>query len=411
MRWCLLLLMGLLGLPGLNARPASSQMETLVLTNANIIDGSSESPSMGRAVVVVDGRIVAIVAADAAPSGGVVHDLKGKYLLPGLVDAHVHIGSTGQARRALQTGITTVRSMGTGNYADVGLRELAAKGIIESPEILATGYHVRTHPTESMFINDPSLSDLWSGVHGADAYRRVTAANLERGVDWIKITSTERAGLPNTDPRKQTMTLDEITAVVDEATNRGVPVACHAHGDEGGRAAVLGGVRSIEHGTYLSEETLTLMKERGTFLVPTVAVVEDLMNPGGDYDDPVLQVRGRHMLPRVMEAVATARRLGVKIVAATDTGFRADSTLTLQHEIEALTKCGLSPMEAIQAATSVAAELLEIDDRTGTIRQGYEADLIVVDQNPLENILSLQDVLLVVNNGKVVLDRLSFALE
>ena len=408
MRWCLLLLIGLLGL---YPRPASSQMEMLVLTNANVIDGSSESPSLGRAVVVDDGRIVSSVAADAAPSGGVVHDLKGKYLLPGLVDAHVHIGSTSQARRALRTGITTVRSMGTGNYADVGLRELAAKGIIESPEILAAGYHVRTHPAESLFINDPSLSDLWSGVHGADAYRRVTAANLERGVDWIKITSTERAGLPNTDPRKQTMTVDEITAVVDEATNRGVPVACHAHGDEGGRAAVLGGVHSIEHGTYLSEETLTLMKERGTFLVPTVAVVEDLMNPGGDYDDPVLQVRGRHMLPRVMEAVRTAYRLGVKIVAATDTGFRPDSTLTLQHEIEALTKCGLSPMEAIQAATSVAAELLEIDDRTGTIRQGYEADLIVVDQNPLENILSLQDVLLVVNNGKVVLDRLSFALE
>ena len=153
------------------------------------------------------------------------------------------------------------------------------------------------------------------------------------------------------------------------------------------------------------------MKERGALLVPTVAVVEDLMNPGGDYDDPVLQVRGRHMLPRVMEAVRTAHRLGVKIVAATDTGFRPDSTLTLQHEIEALTKCGLSPIEAIQAATSVAAELLEIDERTGTIRQVYEADLIVVDQNPLENILSLQDVLLVVNNGKVVLDRLSFALE
>lgn len=405
MRWCWLLLMGPL------ARPASSQTETLVLTNANVIDGASESPSMGRAVVIRDGRIVAIVAADAAPSGGVVRDLKGKYLLPGLVDAHVHIGSTSQARKALRTGITTVRSMGTGNYADIGLRELANKGIIESPEILAAGYHVRTHPSESLFIDDPSLSDLWSGVHGADAYRRVTAANLERGVNWIKITSTERAGLPNTDPRKQTMTLDEITAVVDEATNRGVPVACHAHGDEGGRAAVIGGVRSIEHGTYLSEETLTLMKERGTFLVPTVAVVEDLMNPGGDYDDPVLQVRGRHMLPRVMEVVATARRLGVKIVAATDTGFRPDSTLTLQHEIEALTKCGLSPMEAIQAATSVAAELLEIDDRTGTIRQGYEADLIVVDQNPLENILSLQDVLMVVNNGKVVLDRLSFALE
>jgi len=411
MRWCWFLLMCLPGLPGVNARPAISQTDTLVLTNANVIDGLSESPSMNRAVVVRDGRIVAIVAADAAPNGGVVHDLKGRYLLPGLIDAHVHVGSTGQARKALQTGITTVRSMGTANYADIGLRELAKKRIIESPEILAAGYHVIPHPSEALFIDDPSLSDLWSGVRGPDAYRRVTAANLERGVDWIKIASTERAGLPNTDPRKQTMTVDEIAAVVDEATNRGVPVAAHAHGDEGGRAAVLGGVRSIEHGTYLSEETLTLMKERGTFLVPTVAIVEDLMNPGGDYDDPVLQVRGRHMLPRVMEAVATARRLGVKIVAATDTGFRPDSTLTLQHEIEALTKCGLSPMEAIQAATSVAAELLEIDDRTGAIRQGYEADLIVVDQNPLDNILSLQDVLLVVNNGKVMLDRLSFALE
>ncbi len=207
------------------------------------------------------------------------------------------------------------------------------------------------------------------------------------------------------------MTLAEIEAVVDEATNRGVPVASHAHGDEGGRAAVLGGVRSIEHGTYLSEETLRLMAERGAYLVPTVAEVQDLMDAGGDYDDPVLQVRGRHMLPRLMEVVQTAHRLGVSIVAATDTGYGPDSTLTLQHDIEMLTKCGLSPMEAIQAATRVAAELAGIEDRTGSIQLGLEADLIVVDQNPLENILSLQDVLMVVNNGKVVLDRLSFALE
>lgn len=390
---------------------ASAGAQTIVLTNANVIDGISDAPAMGRAVVIRDGRIAAIVPAPDAPSAGVVHDLRGKYLLPGLIDGHVHIGNTRQARKALRNGVTTVRSMGTGNYADIGLRELAEKGVIESPEILAAGYHVRSHPSEAMFINDPSLSDLWSGVKGADAYRRVTAANLERGVDWIKITSTERAGLPDTDPRKQTMTLAEIEAVVDEATNRGVPVASHAHGDEGGRAAVLGGVRSIEHGTYLSEETLRLMAERGTYLVPTVAVVQDLMDVGGDYDDPVLQVRGRHMLPRLMEVVQTAHRLGVSIVAATDTGYGPDSTLTLQHDIEMLTKCGLSPMEAIQAATRVAAELAGIEDRTGSIQLGLEADLIVVDQNPLENILSLQDVLMVVNNGKVVLDRLSFALE
>ena len=390
---------------------ASAGAQTIVLTNANVIDGINDAPAMGRAVVIRDGRIAAIVSTADAPSAEVVHNLRGKYLMPGLIDGHAHVGSTRQLRKALRTGVTTIRSMGTDNYADIGLRELAEKGVIESPEILAAGYHVRSHLSEAIFINDPSLSDLWSGVHGAEAYRRVTAANLERGVDWIKITSTERAGLPDTDPRKQTMTLAEIEAVVDEATNRGVPVASHAHGDEGGRAAVLGGVRSIEHGTYLSEETLRLMAERGTYLVPTVAVVQDLMDAGGDYDDPVLQVRGRHMLPRLMEVVRTAHRLGVSIVAATDTGYGPDSTLTLQHDIEMLTKCSLSPMEAIQAATRVAAELAGIEDRTGSIQQGLEADLIVVDRNPLENILSLQDVLMVVNNGKVVLDRLSFALE
>jgi imidazolonepropionase-like amidohydrolase len=390
---------------------ASAGAQTIVLTNANVIDGINDAPAMGRAVVIRDGRIAAIVSTAGAPSAEVVHNLRGKYLLPRLIDGHAHVGSTRQLRKALRTGVTTIRSMGTDNYADIGLRELAEKGVIESPQILAAGYHVRSHLSEAIFINDPSLSDLWSGVHGAEAYRRVTAANLERGVDWIKITSTERAGLPDTDPRKQTMTLAEIEAVVDEATNRGVPVASHAHGDEGGRAAVLGGVRSIEHGTYLSEETLRLMAERGTYLVPTVAVVQDLMDAGGDYDDPVLQVRGRHMLPRLMEVVRTAHRLGVSIVAATDTGYGPDSTLTLQHDIEMLTKCGLSPMEAIQAATRVAAELAGIEDRTGSIQQGLEADLIVVDRNPLENILSLQDVLMVVNNGKVVLDRLSFALE
>jgi imidazolonepropionase-like amidohydrolase len=385
--------------------------ETLVLFHANVIDGLGGAPVSNRAVVVRDGRITDIVASSAAPQGARVQDLKGKYILPGLIDAHVHIGSLAQARKALFSGITTVRSMGVSGYYDVGLRELKKKGVVDAPEVLAAGYHVRPHPSEDLFLVEPSLGDLFSGVRGAESYRRVTAANLERGVDWIKITSTERAGLPDTDPRKQTMTREEIAAIVDEATKRGVPVASHAHGDEGGRAAVEAGVRSIEHGTYLSEETLRLMKEKGTFLAPTVAVVADLMAPGGDYDDPILQVRGRHMMPRIKEVVSTARRLGVKVVAATDTGFGARSTLTLQHEIEALTQCGLTPMEAIQAATTVAAELLRISDRTGSIRKGYEADLIVVDRNPLESVLYLQDVLLVVNDGKVVLDRLNFALE
>jgi imidazolonepropionase-like amidohydrolase len=384
---------------------------TLVLVHANVIDGLGGPPLADRAVVVRDGRIVDVVASGEAPAGAEVRDLRGKYLLPGLIDVHVHVASIVQAQKALSLGVTTLRSMGVSSYLDVGLRELSRKGVIDAPEILAAGYHVRPHPSEELFLDEPELSDLFSLVKGAPSFRRVTAVNLERGVDWIKITSTERAGLPGTDPRKQTMTEEEIAAVVDEATKRGVPVASHAHGDEGGRAAVVAGVRSIEHGTYLSEDTLRLMKEKGTYLVPTVAVVSDLMTPGGDYDDPVLEVRGRHMLPRVMEVVRSARRLGVPIATGTDTGYGPSGTLTLQHEIEMLTKCGLTPMEAIQSATKVASELLGIESRTGTIQKGLEADLIVVDRNPLEDVLMLQDVLMVVNDGKIVLDRVSFAIE
>ena len=290
------------------ASSASGQSgETLILLHANVIDGLGGAPTSDRAIVVRDGRIADILGSSAAPSGGKVQDLRGKYVLPGLIDAHVHVGSLAQARKALYSGITTVRSMGVSAYYDVGLRELKKQGVVDVPEVLAAGYHVRPHPSEDLFLVEPSLGDLFSGVKGPDSYRRVTAANLERGVDWIKITSTERAGLPDTDPRKQTMTRDEIAAVVDEATKRGVPVASHAHGDEGGRAAVEAGVRSIEHGTYLSEDTLRLMKEKGTFLAPTVAVVADLMAPGGDYDDPILQVRGRHM--RKLVPLRIQRRL------------------------------------------------------------------------------------------------------
>jgi imidazolonepropionase-like amidohydrolase len=363
------------------------------------------------AVVVKDGVITQIAGTDSVSKRGRVLDLDGKYLLPGLIDGHVHASSVAQARKALGTGITTARSMGVSNFADIGLRELGSSGAVQMPEFLAAGYHVRSHPAEELFLNDPKLDDLFSGVEGVEAYRRIAQANLDRGVDWIKTNSTERAGLPETDPRKQMMTEAELRAVVELATARGIPVASHAHGDEGAYAAVAAGVRSIEHGTYLSQRTLRLMKEKGTYLVPTVAVVQDLVDPGGDYDHPALQVRGRHMKPRLMEVVRWAHQLGVPIVAATDTQFDPESTLTLQHEIEMLTLCGLSNLEAVRAATSVAAEMMSLEDRTGSIQEGLEADLIAVDRNPLEDILALQDVLLVINNGDVVLDRLSFSLE
>jgi len=383
---------------------------TVVLTNANVIDGLGSAPQRGATVVVRGGRIESVAAGAAgAPAGATVLDLRGKYLLPGLIDAHVHIADSRQATVALKSGVTTIRSMGVSNYADVGLRELGRVGAMDLPEVIACGYHVRPQLAEPFFFNDPALAPLMKGVQGPESFRRVTATLIQHKVDWIKTTPTERAGTPDTDPRVQTMTEEEMTAIVDEARKTGIPVAAHAHGDEGAMAAVRAGVRSIEHGTYLSEATLALMKEKGTYLAPTVAVVTDLLDPGGNYDHPLLRIRGRHMLPRLRETVARAQRMGVSIVAATDTSYGPDTPLRLAHEIDELDRSGLTPMAAIQAATSVNAELLGIANRIGAVKAGLEADLIVVENNPLDDILTLQDVLLVVNNGRVVLNRLNVA--
>ncbi len=382
---------------------------TLAFVGATVIDPDDPAPVLDATVVVRDGRIVSVQPGGAVPAGARAISLEGRYLVPGLIDAHVHISSLEAARRALLSGVTTARSMGTGAFADVGLRELFRRGAFTGPEILAAGYHVRPRPDETLFLEEPSLGDLLGvDVRGEEPLRRVVGAILGRGVDFVKVNATERAGLPETDPRKPLFSEGELATIVAQAADLGVPVAAHAHGDGGGRAAVLAGVRSIEHGTYLSEATLALMAERGTFLVPTIAVVADLTAPGGDYDNPVLQVRGRHMLPRVRETAAAAHRLGVPIVAATDTGYGPQSVLRLSHELMELVQVGLSEREAMRAAGGAAAELLGVADRTGRVAPGFEADLLVLDRDPLEDIGAYQDVLLVMSDGRIALDRLEF---
>ena len=330
-----------------NAAPQDSD---LWLRNANVVDAAAGTLRANVDILVSpeSGTIRSIRPSGGASveldSGQVSEiDLGGRYVTPGLIDAHVHIATFDQARRALHSGVTTARSMGVDHFADVGLRDLAARGAIEAPEILAAGYHVRPRPADAFFMDFPELADLLeSGVHGPDALRRMGEALAARGVDFIKTNATERAGLPETDPRKPFYDEAELHALVETGSTAGLGVAAHAHGDVGGRAAVLAGVRSIEHGTYLSPETLTLMAERGTYLVPTIAVVFDLTQPGGDYDNAALQVRGRHMLPRIRQTAAAAYRAGVSIVAATDTGYGPQSTVRLSHELLELVGVGMS---------------------------------------------------------------------
>jgi imidazolonepropionase-like amidohydrolase len=408
--FCLAVAALLSATPTAAPRAPQSQIRAtaFAITHANVIDGVSSQPLRDVTVIVRDGRIAQIGAA-SPPADAPVIDLKGRWLLPGFVDAHVHISDLRAARAALASGVTTARSMGVNHFVDAGIRELNHAGAADLPDLVAAGYHVRPRPAEEMFLNLPGLHDLMSpGVNDAPSVRRVVRALIERGANVIKIMATERAGLPDTDPRKRVYSEEELAAAVDEARKSGVFVAAHAHGDEGAAAAVRAGVRSIEHGTYLSEQTLMLMKERGTYLVPTIATVADLIEPGGDYDNAILSIRGRHMLPRVRETTAKAWKLGVQIVAGTDTGYGPSSNRRQPHEVIELVQLGMPPMEAIKAATSVSAECLGISQRTGSIKPGLEADFIVIERDPLSDINNLQDVIVVINNGKVAINRLGW---
>ncbi len=392
------------------APPAAARDEVLVLTGTRVVD-PVRGARAGLAQIVVRGRLIERVdaAGAAIPAGARVVDVGGRWVLPGLIDAHTHIASMAAARRALESGVTTVRSAGVPAFQDVALRDLVRAGALPGPDVVAAGVFVTPELGETL-LADPRLAPVARGVHTPDELRAVVRVNLARGVDVIKTRGTERAGLPDTDPRRQTYTEAQLRAVVEEAATRRIPVEVHAHGDEGARAAVLAGARSIEHGTYLSDSTLRLMRARGTWLVPTYSTVHDLTTPGGDYEGPVLELRGRHMLPRLGATVRRARALGVRVAAGADTDYGPRSTTRIAHEVEAFVQLGYTPAEALRAATSDAAELLGVQGRTGRVEPGMEADLIVVESSPLDDVRVLQDVLLVVSNGRVATTRLPFAL-
>ena len=199
-----------------------------------------------------------------------------------------------------------------------------------------------------------------------------------------------------------------MRVIVAEAATKNVPVMAHAHGAEGALAAVKAGVRSIEHGTYLTDETLQLMAKQGTFFDPTADIVNDLAEAGGDYDNAGLKRRGEMMQPVLIGAIQRALKMGVKIVTGSDTAYGPTSIARVSREAGMLVSAGLTPLQALQAATVTSAELLRIEKQVGVVENGFEADLLVVDGNPLDNIRTLLDPVLVISNGRIGLDRLSF---
>lgn len=387
----------------LNAMAADG---AFALTHANLFDGTKNEISEDVTVFVRDGLIERIASGDVDVSGDYeVIDTEGNYLMPGLFDVHTHIDSVKRAKQAVESGVTTVRSASVTSFQDVALRELVKNGKLVGPEFLAAGIYITPNLGDTV-LADPRLVALADGVNTDEELRLLVNINVDRGVDVIKTRGTQRAGLPDTDPRQQVYTERQLRVVVDAAARHGLPVLVHAHGDEGARAAVLAGARSIEHGTYLSDETLQLMQERGTWFVPTYVTMDAMNEERYDY---VLRLRGKHMVPQLERAIRAAHRIGVRIATGADHYYEEDAINRISIEVERFVQFGMSNFEALQTATVSPAELLKMDDRTGRIKEGFEADLILIPGNPLTNIEALQDVLLVMSDGKLALKRIPFA--
>lgn len=388
---------------------ASAQSrKNYVFTNVKLINGYENKIHAGSLVFIKAGKVERIgKLGDNISNEYEVIDCLGYYLIPGMIDAHTHLDNLAAAKRALETGVTTVRTAGVAAYQDVALMELARSGRIIGPDVIPAGVYVSPNLEETI-LADTRLAPLINGVKSDEELKLLVNVNIDRGARVIKTRGTERAGRPETDPREQVYTEHQISVIVQEAGKRGVPVMIHAHGDEGARAAVKAGAKSIEHGTFLTEETLKLMKEKGTYLVPTFITLEDLTEPGGDYAGPVLELRGKFMMPQAEKVFRKARELGVKIVTGADNNYTANSTSRISLECQHYVRMGMTNFEAIQSATILAAELLGVDKTTGRIDQGYDADVVLIPGNPLEEIRYLQDALLVMSNGQIALKRIPF---
>ena len=394
----------------LSATTCAAAAQELDLLNVTLVDGTGAAPRTGVSVSVRGGKITAISDHAPASTSGIRQiDLKGRYLLPGLIDAHAHIESPAAALRALKSGVTTARVLGDTYLQAIYTRDLIRLGHVQGPEMLVSPGHIRPKPGLAFFMVYPQFADAIDGeLRGPDRIAEATRLLIAKGADVIKVGASERAGLANTDPRKPELTESEIHAAVVEAAKKGLFVAAHAHAREGCANAVRAGVRSIEHGTWVDDETLAEMKRRGTFFVPTLAAMSPLADPQGDSaDDVTLRLRTQSMMGPLRAAVRKAHDMGITIAASTDGSYAEDDIgrIRVQHDIALLRQYGgLSALESITAATLNGARVIGIESRTGTIKVGLEADLVAFDGDPLSDAATIFDPRLVITNGVIAVE-------
>lgn len=380
-----------------------------------------------QTITVVDGSIASVEAGFVDPGeGDTVIDLKEAYVLPGLIDSHVHLGGERSptsrlkaltdsevdeafdgalhARRTLMAGFTAVQDVGGTNEAIFSLRDAVAAGKVPGPHIKASGRAVSAtggHGDANGY--SPALSALFTGANtcdGADDCRRAVRQLVKDGADVIKITATGGVLSNTAAGLEQQLFDDELVAIVEAAETMGRRVTAHAHGKGGIEAALRAGVHSIEHGTYLDEETVALFKSQDATLVPTVLAGVTVT---GWTNEPWLPEPSREKAaqvgPTMLEMLRTAREGGVRVAFGTDSGVSKHGNNA--REFELMVEAGYSPEEAIESATVIASEHIRMDDVIGTLEAGKHADLIALDGDPLADVSELLDVDFVMKDGVV----------
>ncbi|MEX0609370.1 MAG: amidohydrolase family protein [Balneolaceae bacterium] len=407
----------------------SVSAQKTIIHAGTLIDGNNDEIRNEVSLIIEDGKITAIQNGyTRAGSTDKLIDLKNKTVMPGLIDLHVHLESETSptkymeaftlndadiafrslqfANRTLLAGFTTVRELG-GSGVNISLRNAINNGTATGPRIITVGKSLATtgghaDPTngwKKVLMGDPGPAE--GVVNGADDARKAVRQRYKEGADHIKITATGGVLSVAKSGDAPQFFDDELETIVQTAKDYGMHVAAHAHGADGMKRAVQAGVLTIEHGTKMTTEVMDLMIENGTYYIPTISAgkwVAEKAKVEGYY--PALVVpKALEIGPMIQNTFAEAYKRGVKIGFGTDAGVFPHGLNG--REFAYMTEVGMPAMEAIKSATSVAAEILELQNVTGSIEVGKSADIIAVDQNPLQHIETMENVTFVMKEGKV----------
>jgi imidazolonepropionase-like amidohydrolase len=409
--------------------PMISLGQKTVLHCGKLIDVNTNT-ILNNMSIVIEGKKIKSVQKGfiSIEKGDKLIDLKNKTVMPGLIDMHVHLESETNpnayldrftknpgdvayqalvhAKNNLMAGFTTVRDLG-GTHVVISLRNAINKGLVDGPRIYTAGVAIGStggHADDSNGLNETFKKDLGAEdgvVNGVSDAQKAVRQRYKEGSDLIKITATGGVLSYAKDGMGAQFTEEEVRAIVQTAKDYGFKVAAHAHGAEGMKRAILGGVHSIEHGTFMTDEVMDLMKKYGTYYVPTVIAGRSVADSAliKNYYPEMVRIKALEVGPKIQSTFGRAYKAGVKIAFGTDAGVFGHGKNA--REFELMHEAGMPALETIQAATLHAADLLGQSSQMGTIEEGKMADIVAVEGNPSEDIRSMSKVKFVMKEGKI----------